>query len=283
MTQITPAPALAHVVAGTGPPVLLMHGGLGLDHTTLRPWLDPLADSYELIYYDHLANGRSRFSGDPEQLTHELWVETADGLRRQLGHEKLMVFGHSYGGILALEYTLRHPDRVLALIVSNCAPAFDYPEAVMANAQRKASSEAEFQAVVDVLSRPVANDAEAAAAFRRIHPLYFHDYDPGRHDRVLQDAEFRATALNRSMFACLPTFNVVGRLGEIAVPTLVLSGADDWIMPPEHAGARLAAGIPAAEHVIFDESGHWPFVEETDRYLAVVRQWLARSGANQED
>ncbi len=263
---------------GAGTPVLLMHGGLGLDHTTLRPWLDPLADDVELIYYDHLANGRSPYDGPPESLDHGLWVETADVLRAQLGHEKMVVFGHSYGGVLALEYALRHPDRVAALIVSNAGPVFDYPEAIMANAKRKAADEAGFQAVVEALSGPVADDAGAGEVFRRIHPLYFHDYDPARHDAVLEDVQFRAVAMNRSTFHCLPAFDVTDRLGEIAVPTLVLSGSDDWIMPVEHAGDRLAAGIPNAEHVVFKESGHWPFVEETDRYLAVVREWLERVG-----
>lgn len=270
--------SLHHESVGNGPPVLLMHGGLGLDHTTLRPWLDPLANEVQLIYYDHLANGRSEYAGADEALDHELWVESADALRDRLGHEKVILFGHSYGGVLALEYTLRHPDRVAALIVCNASPAFDYPEAVMANAKRKAADEAAFQHVVAALSAPVPDDDAAGAVFRRIHPLYFHDYDPARHDAVLEDVRFRAVALNRSTFVCLPAFDVRDRLGEIRVPTLVLSGADDWIMPVEHAGERLAAGIPDVEHVVFEQSGHWPFVEETERFLDVVGGWLERIG-----
>jgi proline iminopeptidase len=268
--------SLWYETLGAGTPVLLMHGGLGLDHTTLRPWLDPLSDACQLIYYDHLANGRSRYDGPAERLDHALWVETADALREELGYEKVVLFGHSYGGILALEYALRHPDRVGALIISNAGAVFDYPEAVMDNAKRKAPDDATFEAVVEALSGPVSDDAGAGEVFRRIHPLYFHDYDPTRHDAVLEDVQFRAPALNRSTFACLPAFDVTDRLGEIAVPTLVLSGSDDWIMPVEHAGDRLATGIPDAEHVVFEGSGHWPFVEETDRYLKVVREWLER-------
>lgn len=261
---------------GNGPPMLLMHGGLGLDHTTLRPWLDPLAESVELIYYDHLANGQSELDGHPEILSHELWVDSADALRDHLGHEQMLLFGHSYGALLALEYALRHPTRVAAMILSNAAPTLDYPEAVMANAKRKAPDDATLAAVVDVLSGPVADDDAAAAAFRRIHPLYFHDYRPDRHDAVLEDVRFRAVAMNRSTFDCLPAYDVEDRLREIDAPTLVLSGADDWIMPPDLAGARVAAGIPDAEHEVFDASGHWPFVEETDRFLTVVRGWLDR-------
>lgn len=270
--------SLHYETLGDGPPMLAMHGGLGLDHTVFRPWLDPLAESLELIYYDHPANGRSRFDGEASELDHELWVEAADALRAQRGHERIVLFGHSYGGFLALEYALRHGDRLRALVLANTAAVLDYQDAMIANARRKAPDEATFQSVLEALSGPVEDDAAAAETFRRIHPIYFHDYDPAKHDAVLEDVRFRAVALNRSTFECLPAYDVSGRLGEIAAPTLVLSGADDWIMPPEHAGERLAAGIPGAEHVVFQESGHWPFVEEPERFLEVMRSWLERVG-----
>ena len=270
--------AIQYETVGHGLPVLLMHGGLGLDHTTLRPWLDPLSDTVQLVYYDHLANGGSDYTGEPSALTHDRWVDSADELREHLGHDRVVVFGHSYGALLAVEYALRHPERVAGLILTAVAPALDYPETVMANAKRKAPDEAALQAVMETLSGPVEDDDGAAAAFRRIHPLYFAEYDARRHDAVLEDVRFRALSMNRSTFDCLPSYDVTARLGEIGVPTLVLSGADDWIMPPEHAGARVARGVPGAEHVIFANSGHWPFVEETPRFLDVVRDWLARSG-----
>lgn len=258
--------------------MLLMHGGLGLDHTTLRPWLDPLADRLQLIFFDHLANGRSTYSGDRTALDHRLWVETADALRSGLGHERLIVFGHSYGALLALEYTLRHGDRVEGLILSNVAPALDYPDVVMSNAKRKSPDDEVFQSVIRTLSGPSPDDAAWAESFRAISPLYFHSYEPARHDAVLENVRFRAEPANRSTFGCLPTYDLRGRLGEIHAPTLVISGADDWIMPPEHAGARVAAEIEGAEHVIFERSGHWPFVEETDRFIAVAREWLTGAG-----
>lgn len=270
--------SLFYETAGSGPAMLAMHGGLGLDHTVLRPWLDPLSRRVKLIYYDHLANGRSEFTGDPTSLSHEVWVDTADDLRAHLGHTRVILFGHSYGAFLALEYALRHPDRVAGLIVSNVAPALDYPEAIMANAERKAPDEETFRAVIDLLSGPVDNDSAWAEGFRRVSPLYFHDWDAAVSGPMLENVRFRADAVNRATFGCLPSYNVEQRLGEITAPTLVLSGADDWITPPDHGGRRVAAGIPGAEHVVFQESGHWPFVEETERFLRVVEGWLERTG-----
>src|SRR5215831_21176063 len=87
---------------GSGLPCLVMHGGLGMDHTHMHPWLDPLGDRLRLIYYDHRGNGKS---GRPpiETLTHDQFSADADALRAHLGYEKIAVLGNSYGGFLAQE------------------------------------------------------------------------------------------------------------------------------------------------------------------------------------
>ena len=83
--------------AGEGAPLLVMHGGPGLDHTYFRPHLDNLAKTHNVIYYDHRGNGRSSPVQNWEGITHATWVEDADQLRASLGHEKIFLFGHSYG------------------------------------------------------------------------------------------------------------------------------------------------------------------------------------------
>ncbi len=75
----------------------------------------------------------------------------------------------------------------------------------------------------------------------------------------------------------LDAYNVTPLLGEIRAPTLVLVGHDDVICPPSQA-AILQAGIPNAELVVFEGSGHFPFIEEPDRFVGVVRGWLSLVG-----
>jgi len=96
---------LYYVEAGSGLPCLVMHGGLGVDHTYLHPWLDPLGDVLRLIYYDHRGNGRS---GRPalETLTFDQFCADADTLRSALGLDRVAVMGSSYGGFIALEYAV---------------------------------------------------------------------------------------------------------------------------------------------------------------------------------
>jgi proline iminopeptidase len=102
-------------VIGHGEPLLLMHGGPGLDHVSLTPFRE-LADRHTVVLYDHRCNGRS--VGAPvESMTWENLTGDADALRQRLGFEKWAVLGHSFGGHVALEYALRYPDSLSHLVL----------------------------------------------------------------------------------------------------------------------------------------------------------------------
>src|SRR5215216_2456626 len=104
-------------VVGDGVPTLVLHGGLGVDHTLYRASLDPLADELQLIYLDHLGNGRSA-RPDPATLTMAGWADDALHAGRAVaGNAPLNVIGHSYGGFVAQELAIRHPHAVGALVL----------------------------------------------------------------------------------------------------------------------------------------------------------------------
>ncbi len=102
-------------VIGHGYPLVLMHGGPGLDHTSLLP-LRPLADQFTLIFYDHRCNGRSE-GAEVTSMTWENLTADAETLRQTLGFKKWAVLGHSFGGMVALEYALRYPASLSHLIL----------------------------------------------------------------------------------------------------------------------------------------------------------------------
>ena len=110
-------------VVGSGPPVIVLHGGPDFDHTYLLPELDRLAQHARLIYYDQRGRGRSADGVRPEDVTLASEMSDLDGLRRSIGVESVGLIGHSWGGLLAMEYAARHPDRVTRLILLNTAPA----------------------------------------------------------------------------------------------------------------------------------------------------------------
>lgn len=256
---------------GRGVPILTLHGP-GVDHNMLRPWLDPLGAVNELIYYDQRGCGRSRRE-DLSGMTDRTWVEDADAVRDALGLDRVFVFGHSYGGCLALEYALMYPQRVRGLMVCGAAPAFDYPDAIIANAKARATPE-QLNAIMNGFAAPAEDDAVLREWWMRVLPVYFHRYDPEIAATLASRIGYSAAAFNQVVFHCLPAFNTLDRLHAIQTPALILTGASDWITPPDYGASRLAAGITGASLSIFPESGHFPFIEEPDRFLSVVADWL---------
>ena len=255
--------------------MLVLHGGLGWDHTYLRPWLDPLGNQVELIFYDQRGNGRSAEPEDWGAVTHQTWTEDADRLREYLGFERVLLFGHSYGGFLAQEYALRYPERVLGLILCSTAPAMDYAETAVAAAQARATPE-QFQTLLGGMAAPFPDDAALRDFSLMLIPIYCHGPVPQGLQESFASMHYRAAAFNRSFFGCLPHFNTTTRLDEITAPTLILGGSDDWLGPPAQTTERLHAGIPGSERVLFEHSGHDPFAEEPERFVAVVSKWLSR-------
>jgi proline iminopeptidase len=255
---------------GEGLPCLVTHGGLGFDHTYLHPWLDPLGDTLHLIYYDHRGNGRS---GRPanDTMTHENLAADADALASHLGHDKVAVIGHSYGGFIALEMALRHPDRLSHLILLDTAPAMNYSEEIMANAVRMGAT-AEMLAA---LNENWSSNDEMRERFPVIWPLYFKNFDPQVASRVIEDTII--SLAGRAREGEMENHNVIARLSEIQIPTLILVGREDFICPPSQAHI-MHAGIPDSELVIFENSGHLPWVEEPDLFFNTVRDWIKRSG-----
>jgi len=227
---------------GAGTPVLVMHGGLGVDHTYFRPWLDDLAQVAELTFYDHRGNGRS--ARPPlDRVDHSTWVADADALRARLGHEQVVLLGHSYGGFLALRYALAHPERVRGLVLVSTAAVMDHWDRVHENLTVLGASPGQLRAFED---RPFADDAEVASTFQQLLPLYFHRTEPTVLAQAGASMRFSAAA-SAAGGRCMGDYDVRDALPSIAAPSLVLAGRHDFIMPADVTAERLAAALPDAD------------------------------------
>ena len=256
---------------GSGTPVLVMHGGLGLDHQYLRPWLDELADVAQITYYDHRGNGRSApcsFDG----VDHATWIDDADALRQHLAHDRVVVFGHSYGGFLALGYALRHPDRVAGLVLVSTAAVMEHWDRIRVELDARSATDAQRRGFSDV---PWSSDEDFGAWLGAALPLYFHGPDGRAMARMLATTRISAAASTASG-ALMARYDVRSQLQQIEVPCLVVGGHHDFITPPDCTTVPLAARLPDAELAMFERSGHFPFIEEHDAFIDVVRSWIVR-------
>src|SRR5207302_2077180 len=90
---------------GEGFPVIVLHGGPGLDHSMFRPYLDPLADEFRLLYVDERGQGRSE-RVDPTTLSLDVFARDVDLLAEGLGLERFALLGHSFGAIIATKHAI---------------------------------------------------------------------------------------------------------------------------------------------------------------------------------
>ncbi len=258
---------------GSGPPLLLLHGGPGLDHTEFRPWLDPLADQFTLIFVDERGTGRSARVA-PHTATTANMVEDIESLRQHLGLGKIALLGFSFGGFLALAYAVKYGHHLSHLLLIDTAPSNEF--AAESDALVRAFASPEIKAALD--NEPnITSDEEFKQTLEIEMPIYFKEW--GEREREM------AAIMNRNLitgFAVMtwwfnnemPQYDLRSQLSTVTVPTLVVVGRHDRITPLGQAEV-MAHGIPNAQFHIFENSGHMTIMEEQDRFLGLVRTFLS--------
>jgi proline iminopeptidase len=261
---------------GAGTPLLCLHGGPGWDHHYLRPALDRLANRAELLYVDLPGSGRSAAAPPHPHGPLAAQAEALESLLCSLGTSRVVLFAHSFGGLVALEVALRYPQRVRALILVSAYAAFRDVATTFALVFQRASDE-QRTVLATSFADPPETDEAMAHATRTVLPLYsVQPLDPGL-DRF-ENIRYRSAAFAEAVREILPVADFAPRLREIGAPTLVLAGRHDWIAPPQGAAGVLSSGIPDAHLVTLEASAHLPFLEEPETFAHHVTGWLAERG-----
>lgn len=263
-------------VIGHGYPLAIMHGGPGADHTTMLS-LKPLADRSMLVFYDHRCNGRSK-GADITSLTWENLATDADALRQALGFKKWAVLGHSFGGMVALEYALRYPKSISYLVLLDTCGDLRWAQEKAPDllAQRGHSPE-----TVELARRFLNGQTEPKEMFPSLMKLgdaYFpHGLSFWQLAQLMVSGlgtKLRPEALIFGYGQSLRGWTVMDRLAEIKVPTLIMAGRDDFLFPPEHQ-EELAAGIANARLKIIERAGHNPHEERPAEVIRTIRDFMA--------
>ena len=262
-------------------PLLLLNGGPGLSHEYLRE-MRALAPYAQLVFYDQRGTGNSD-KADRATYTMDANVEDLENLRRGLGFERVRVLGHSWGGILAQAYILKYPDAVTKLILADTFSSIGDLQATFD--RMLAAVPPETRALYEKYERaglyrdgdtyPPEYQAALEVAYQGIYisippPEYLQNsFSRIAYDvyRVMwgDESEFRITGT-------LKDFDFFPRLHEIRVPTLVLAGAHD--MPTPAMTQKMADAIPNARCEIFEQSCHFPFLEEPEKFVRVLAEFF---------
>jgi proline iminopeptidase len=276
---VTIGDAELHVVErGGGYPVVVLHGGPGLDHHSFGDYLDPLADEFRLLFVDQRSQGRSRRT-PPETWTLEQHASDVGRLGSAVGLDRYAVLGHSYGAFVALEHAVIHPGEAAQTIVSSGLPAARFLDQLAQSLETFEPVELREQVSASwERERSVRTQEEAAALLRDQLPFHFADpEDPriGEFERRSGAAVFAPDVMRWAATNDYGGIDVEGRLGDIPQPVLVLAGRCDRVCPVA-AAELMADRIPNAELVVFEVSGHMTYVEENERYISAVREFLRR-------
>lgn len=264
-------------VVGQGDPLVLMHGGPSADLWTMGAFRR-CADQATLVFYDHRCNGRS--TGVPvSTMTWDNLTADAEALREHFGFQTWSVLGHSFGGHVALEYTLRHPDRVSRLVLLDTGADARWARE---NAPELLAHRGFSPARVELVRRWFHGDfapREYFPIFARISGAYMADGGWRATARLMAEGGWRSRMRPEALIYAgrhlMDGWSVVDRLHEIAAPTLVMAGREDFVFPPE-CQEQLAHGIRGAQLVLVEEAGHNPQDEQPAVVLPALRAFLSQ-------
>ena len=253
---------------GAGFPLIVLHGGPGLDHSTFRPWLDPLGDELRLLYVDERGQGRSE-RVDPATLSVEVFARDVDLLAEALGLERFALLGHSFGAIVTTWHAIEL-GTAAAYVISGGA---DETGAMLADVEASLEALGERgRAIADSweAERDVATEEELTELMRVQMPFHFEgEVPPGYGEETVYSPDvLRHFARNG-----YGDFDYRPNLGRVRRPTLVVVGERDRTTTPR-AARVLHEGVEGSELVVVPGAGHMSFVEDQARYLDAVRTFL---------
>lgn len=275
---------LYYQIVGTGRPLVVVHGGPGLDHGYLMPWLEPLAETFELVLYDQRGLGGSTGALDTTSISMTRYLDDLDAVRERLVQRgRVTLLAHSWGTLPALLYALRWLQRVDGLIlVSPVEPGQRFAQETAAN--DRAARSLEDQAAIDSL---LATPAFQAGDRQAVSRVFFHAFratfaDPSLADSVFTVELGERTARQGRIVARLLMTPLVGldlwdALPTLDVPILLIHGSDD--PTPVQMVRELAAALPDARVVEIEGAGHLPFVEKPGEFFGAVGEFVAEIDA----
>jgi pimeloyl-ACP methyl ester carboxylesterase len=247
------------------PTVVVVHGGpASYDHSYFKPHFSRLTDVAQVVYVDLRDHGRSA-RHDPSLWSLEVCADDLCAFCDSLGIVGPVVFGHSMGGLVALLFGVRYPDRPRALILGSTMARFDLRRMVE-GFRSVAGDEVAELARRDYGGDPVS-DAEWAAVFAAFGP---HVLSVDELARPVQHRQLAPHGMDR-----LRKVDVVDQLTRVACPTLVCVGELDPLTPVAASVEIFEALPPALGRLeVIEGAGHFPWLDAPERYWSIINSFV---------
>jgi proline iminopeptidase len=247
------------------PTILLLHGGPGFDHSIFKPDFDWLSDRAQVVYLDHRGNGRSD-RDDPERWNLEQWGDDVRAFCDAVGIERPIVWGWSFGGMVAQSYVARHPDHPAALVLQSTAARMDLDR--LEAAFTRVGGEEAGRTARAFWENPTPEGG--MEYLQKCIPVY--SPNPQDLDGITR-CQLNFDLLNGWTEG--RTMDLRPGLGSVRCPTLVLAGDLDPVTPRE-AADEIIELLPNDVTTVarFEKSGHFIHTDEPDAFRAATTAFL---------
>ena len=270
---------LSYRKLGHGPVLVCHPGGPGFSATYFGD-LAALWEQYTLIMLNPRGTGGSTRPADRRAYEIDDYVADLEELRAHLGLERMLLLGHSHGGVVAQAYAAKFPGRVRALVLASTLARFaSEQESAMQRGMEKRTGQSWYQDALAALEEEQAGNFEtdkqmADLVFREL-PLYFAHFgaaEAGYLD-TLKAEQLNADTLRLFNKEIFYKFDTRELLPSITARTLVITGDDDFICGPVCA-EEICSGIRDAKSVVIGDAGHMVFVEQPQTFHDEVADFL---------
>ena len=256
-------------------PMIVLHGGPGLDSSYLLPQMSVLGKNNETVFYDQRGSGKSLgFAINDQTINIDTFVADLEAVRKHFGYKKFSLVGHSWGGLLAMFYAIKYPQNLSVLVLVDSAPAnstgFDLFMAEYT--KRLTPIQSEITQIENSLPFKNGDPKTVTEYYRKIFALYFYDV------RLLNQLTLRFTkesALNGFAIGqifqntLLKDYDLTAKLHALQLPVTIVHGDND-IVPLETA-KQIKDAIQSAKLVVIKECDHFPYIEKPREFFAVFK------------
>ena len=272
---------------GKGMPVVLLNGGPGNSHHSFLPYFTRAAAFARTIYYDQRGTGLSGYNAGANGFSFVQAVDDLERLRQKLGIDKWIVLGHSYGGTLAQAYAVKYGEHVAGLVLVGSLVPFPVD---VGSREYDFISQVEFTRIRQIYSIngnavvPAHNDQVNATMLQRMIFNGFLNGDWKRQqfyrptmERMAQVALYEwvhAKNFNRIVGRQAAQLNLQGAFEKCPIPTLILEGKWDIVFGKDKP-ALLHAQHPRSKLIVFDQSSHFPFRDEPERFFQFLNEFIS--------
>ena len=274
--------ALHYKTIGSGVPLLLLSGGPGFEVDYMKGIAQELGSSYKCILLEQRGTGRSQPPNlTAAQMTLKLFVEDVEAVRVSLGIDRLIILGHSWGGMLAMAYAVAHPDHVQSMILVDSGGmdlSFGayFRDNLISRASMGQREELEkAEAAIEHASDANTRNAASVAYTRLVTPFYF--YNRSLSDKLL--ALLPGGSNQQRVFLLMQgdlakNYHVESGMRSLSCPVLIIQGRQDPM--PETVAVEIHGAARNSQLVFVDKCGHFPWIEQPEAFYGAVRSFLGK-------